>query len=171
MIHNRRIFSQRRLHAATIASLSLVGASIFALLVAWWTQHIRGVVPCELCFIERWPWRVALAAGLIGLLLPGLSVVTIALGLFALLVSVLLSILHSGVEFGLWPSPFPSCHAPVLSIGSITQRLASMPMQAAKPCDAPTFLFDWLPVSMTTLGGFFAFIVMLFIIYPLNRRR
>ena len=40
--------------------------------------------------------------------------------------------------------------------GSIAERLARMPAVPAKPCDEPTFLLPFLPVSMAAMNLLYA---------------
>lgn len=127
-------------------ALALVAAA--ALLVAVFVERVMQIAPCELCLVERWPWRVALAAGLAALALPRARRVLWVIALLDLAVSTGLGVLHTGVELGAWPSPFPSCHAPPLTGGSIAAQLAALPTRAAKPCDARTFLVHGVPISM-----------------------
>ena len=103
--------------------LGLVAAA--ALVIAIFVERVMQIAPCELCLVERWPWRVALAVALAALVLPKARRVLWAIALLALAVSVGLGVLHTGVEFGAWPSPFPSCHAPALTGGSIAEQLAA----------------------------------------------
>jgi disulfide bond formation protein DsbB len=145
-------------------SLALLSAvvALGALGVALGSETFGGLVPCALCLVERWPYRVAAALALVALVMPRrwllwLIVVTMA-------VSVAAAVVHVGVEQGRWPSPLPECAAPSFGGGSIADRLARMPATVAKPCDAPTFLVPGLPVSMAglnlalslALGGFLA---------------
>lgn len=139
--------------------LGLVSAA--ALLAAVFVEHVMRIAPCELCLVERWPWRVALAASLAALALPKARRVLWVIALLDLAVSAGLGVLHTGVEFGAWPSPFPSCHAPALSGGSIAEQLASLPTRAAKPCDARTFLVPGLPVSMAEANLILSLLVLL----------
>jgi disulfide bond formation protein DsbB len=124
-----------------------------ALAVAWYAETALGVVPCALCLVERWPWRIAVASCLLGLALPfrwdRLVLAAAALSVF---VTVVVAAVHVGVEQGLWPSPLPGCAAPRLGGGSIAERLASMPARPAKPCDEPTYVIAALPLSTAMLN-------------------
>ncbi len=45
------------------AVAALLGAA--ALGVAWIAEHRLSMAPCALCLMERWPYRVLLAMGLV----------------------------------------------------------------------------------------------------------
>ncbi|MDG6094840.1 disulfide bond formation protein B [Acetobacter sp. AN02] len=151
---SRRIFSRRQNTETLSAGLILLYCSVFALGLAWLTENILQIVPCELCLVERWPWRVAAVAGLLALLFRGhAGRGMIMIGVLAMIPAMGLAILHTGVEAGFWPSPFPSCRAPVLPSGNMADFIHHLPSHPSKPCDAPTYLIDGLPVSMTAMGG------------------
>lgn len=125
------------------ASLAVLGAALAS-------ERYGGLVPCALCLVERWPWRVAIVVGVIGLVWPR-RVVGWALVL-CLAAAALGGVVHVGVEWGFWPSPLPACAAPDLSGLSFAERMARMPALPGKPCDEPVYLFAWLPVSMAMMN-------------------
>ena len=49
------------------AAVLLAGA---ALGLALASENFGGLVPCALCLVERWPYRVAIGLGVVGLVLP-----------------------------------------------------------------------------------------------------
>ncbi|MBO1324891.1 disulfide bond formation protein B [Acetobacter sp. TBRC 12305] len=150
----------------------MVLAACAALGVAWWTEHELGIMPCELCLWERWPWRGVLAVGAVAAFLPvrwGRRALWLCAPL--LVAGIGLSICHGGVEWGWWPSPLPACHAPHISGQTLAERLASMPLLPSKPCDAPTYLIPGLPVSMTVMGGVYALFVLVMLILSLYRQQ
>lgn len=133
-------------------SLAVVLAAAAALAVALISEHWAGLVPCALCLLERWPYRIAIILGLIASFLPRpVSRLGLWLVVLTMTVSVALAAIHVGVEQGLWPSPLPECAAPKIS-GNITQMLRAMPTRPAKPCDSPTFLIPGLPLSMAAMN-------------------
>ena len=129
---------------------ALVGtlASAAALGAAFASEWGLGLVPCALCLWERWPYRVAIVAGLLALLWANGRRAMLGLMALVLLVGAGLGAVHVGVEFGWWPSPLPECAAPDLGHGTAAERLARMPLFPAKPCDEPTYLVPGVPVSM-----------------------
>ena len=140
-------------------------AGLWAMGWVWWSEHVAGMAPCELCFWERWPYRVLILLGLLWLALSGAGrPVARALGVLvtvALLAAIAIAGLHVGVEQGWWRSPLPACAAPHFVGGTLEQRLAAMPLRPAKPCDAPNRLFGWLPVSMAMLDLIYAALLLL----------
>src|SRR6202043_958420 len=89
----------------------------------------------------------------LGLLLPrGLARIALVLIALTVLAGGAVAFVHVGVEAKWWPSPLPECAAPTFSGGTMAQRLASMPLKPAKPCDDPTFLIPGLPVSITEMN-------------------
>ena len=143
------------------ASLAAALAAFLALLIAYGSERMLGLVPCALCLLERWPWRIALVLGLIAAILPRLQgrLVLGVLGL-TLLASAALAFVHVGVESHFWPSPLPECAAPHLSGHTVAQLLASMPARPSKPCDAPTFLIPGLPLSMAAMNLLYSLVFL-----------
>ncbi|WP_287849541.1 disulfide bond formation protein B [Acidiphilium sp.] len=143
-------------HHTRRAALFALLAAALALGVAIASERLGGLVPCALCLVERWPYRIAIGLGILALLTPRRP----ARWLLAALALVVLgdaaiAIVHVGVEWHLWPSPLPECAAPHLS-GSIAARLTQMPMRPAKPCDEPTYLIPFVPLSMAAMNLLYA---------------
>lgn len=139
----------------TLAVLAALGAAA-ALGVAHAAEIWGDLVPCALCLLERWPYRVVIVLGLLAAIAPrGLVRLLLVLAILALLTDAAIAAVHVGVELQWWPSPLPECAAPHLS-GSIAERLASMPARPSKPCDEPSFLIPGLPLSMAAMNLLFA---------------
>ena len=139
------------------ASLISVLASAAALGIAVASERWGGLVPCALCLLERWPYRIAIVLALVAACLP-LTAARVLLGLvvLAVLADAALAVVHVGVEVHAWPSPLPECAAPRLSGTSVAERLAEMPARPAKPCDAPTYMVPGLPLSMAAMNLIYA---------------
>ena len=153
-----------------LAALSILVAGA-ALLVATGSERVLGLVPCALCLVERWPYRVALVFAVVALLpmrRPSLRPLLWGVVL-CMAVSVAAAGVHVGVEQGWWPSPLPECAAPTLGSGSLADRLAHMPARPAKPCDDPTYLLPGLPVSMAAMNGLLALAFGAFLAMSLAR--
>jgi disulfide bond formation protein DsbB len=145
-----------RTSSRTVAALSTV-AALAALLTALGSENFLGLVPCALCLLERWPYRIAIGLGVIACFLPGRArLLFLWLLVLAMLAATALAFIHVGVEQGYWPSPLPECAAPKITGDTIAERLASMPARPSKPCDDPTFLIPGLPISMAAMNFMFA---------------
>lgn len=145
--------------AALIASLALG--------VAYYAQYWMQLAPCELCLLERWPYRVVIVLGLLALCFGGiLARAFVALAGVVMLVNVGLAGLHAGVEFHWWASPFPECNS-VLSLG------AELPMHPSVSCDRGVYLLSSLPLTMTQMDFIASvlFTLLLFFMAAQSRRR
>jgi disulfide bond formation protein DsbB len=144
-----------RLAAALVALAAAIALGV-AFSEEWW----GGLVPCALCLVERWPFRIAICFGVLGMLLPPwLGRVALACALLAGLAAVGAAGTHVGVEFGWWPSPLPECAAPKFAEGSIADRLRSMPARPSKPCDDPVYPVEAIPLSFAQAGLLYALLL------------
>ena len=139
-----------------VALASALAAAV-ALGIALASERWEGLVPCALCLLERWPYRVAIALALIACVVPHRwARVLLVLVVLSMLVSVALAVVHVGVEQRYWPSPLPECAAPTFTGGSAAERLAQMPARPAKPCDDAAYLIPGLPISMAAMNLLYA---------------
>jgi disulfide bond formation protein DsbB len=130
-----------------MASFVLLLAAL-ALAVAFGAQYGFGMVPCELCLWERWPYRVVIVLAAAALFMPpALRRLLLWASTVTLLLGAAIAFLHVGVEQQWWPSPLPECNASNLFTGSVSSLIARLPATPAKPCDAPIFLIPGLPLS------------------------
>ncbi len=127
------------------AGLIVALGALAALAVAYGAQDFLHLVPCPLCLLERWPYRVVIALGLLAAVARPAARLLLGLAVLALLAAAGLAFLHVGVEFHWWNSPLPECNG-ILVPG------APLPLTPARPCDEPTFLIPGLPVSMAAMN-------------------
>jgi disulfide bond formation protein DsbB len=161
------------LHLAprNLAVLAALGAAA-ALGVAYISEIWGELVPCALCLVERWPYRIVIVLGLLAAIAPpGMARPLLLLAIACLLADAAIAAVHVGVEFKWWPSPLPECAAPHFSGGSIADRLASMPSRPSKPCDDPTFLIPAIPLSMAAMNMLFALAFSAVLAMSLSGRR
>ncbi|MDE1896828.1 MAG: disulfide bond formation protein B [Rhodospirillales bacterium] len=150
-----------------LAGLITALVAAFALGMAYFAQYGLHLVPCELCLLERWPYRITLVLGILALLFGGKpGRVFIFLAGIAMLGAIAVSFLHVGVEFTWWPSPLPECNG-ILTPG------AALPLTPAVPCDRPVYLIPGLPLSMAQMDflGSFIFTCVLFRMATRRNRR
>lgn len=140
----------------TLGLLSALGAGA-ALAAALAIETWGGLAPCELCLVERWPYRGAIVLALLAFIVPPrIARVLLVLVVLTLLGDAALGFIHVGVEAHWWPSPLPECAAPRFTGGSIAEQLAHMSARPAKPCDDPSYLIPGLPVSLAAMNLIYA---------------
>jgi disulfide bond formation protein DsbB len=146
----------------TIRQIAAFGmlASALALGLALASQHFLDLVPCALCYLERWPYRAGIALGLLGVVLPlrwarGATWLLLA----AYLASAGTALVHVGVEQHWWKSPLPECTAPDLSGLSSAERFARMPDRPSKSCEDADYPIPAIPVTMAQANLLFALAV------------
>ena len=119
-------------------------------------QYIGGLEPCVLCVLQRWPHVFAMLAGLWAWVrrdrLDALAAV--AVGAVMLAVGVVLAGIHTGVEIGLWASPF-GCGLPDWSDPALIAR-----MQASAPPDCDVVAWSFLGHSMAAWNGLFSALLL-----------
>ncbi len=163
---------RRMMLPARTAALLCILASALVLGTALIAERWGGLVPCALCLLERWPYRIAILIGVLALVVPARFVrVMLALMLFVMLAGVVLATTHVGVERGWWPSPLPECAAPRLHGNTIAERLANLPARPAKPCDEVTLLVPGVPVSMAAMNLIYALGISAVIAISLGMRQ
>jgi disulfide bond formation protein DsbB len=147
-------------------------AAALALGIAVASEKWGGLVPCALCMLERWPYRVAIVLGLVASIVPPpWARALLVLVVLSMLVSVALAVVHVGVEQHYWPSPLPECAAPTFTGGSIAERLAQMPARPAKPCEDAVYLIPGLLISMAAMNLLYALAFAVLLAAALWRER
>jgi disulfide bond formation protein DsbB len=128
------------------------------------------MIPCALCFLERWPYRVAIGVGLLAAILPrGAARPTAWLLVLVFLAAAGTAFIHVGVEQQWWPSPLPECTAPDLRGLSPAERIARMPLRPTKSCEDPDYLIPAIPITITQANMAYALAVAAFLAIGLAR--
>jgi disulfide bond formation protein DsbB len=142
-----------------LVAVAAIGAALFS-------QHVLGLLPCKLCFIQRWPYYVALplAIGLEALPLSD-RVRQAGLALLALIfvVSAGLGAYHAGVEWGFWPGPNDCGGAPAPAAGGMSEFLKQLETTRVVSCTEAAARFlglsmaGWTVAVSLAIAGFAAF--------------
>jgi disulfide bond formation protein DsbB len=135
--------------------LLLLGPS--ALLAgAYGFQYIGGLIPCEMCWWQRYALMVALALAALGWLL-GRNRAVFVLAALAVIANACIAIFHAGVEQHWWQGITACAAAP--AGGSNADIMASILAQPMVRCDAiPWSLFGlsmaaWNALISLAIGG------------------
>ncbi len=119
-------------------------AGLAALGVAYFGEFVERLVPCPLCYIERWPYRIMILLGLIGAMAPRVGRLALALASLTMVADSVIAFVHIGAEQHWWKSPLPECNIAPLAMGA-------MPLRPSASCDSPVYLIHGLPISFATM--------------------
>ncbi|MDI2090880.1 disulfide bond formation protein B [Commensalibacter oyaizuii] len=165
------MFRHREQPIRFILGMMMIISGLVALIMAWFFQNIWNMAPCGLCLLERWPYRILILFGIFVFIVKNRFIGLIFnLAALVLLASLALSFLHIGVEQGWWPSPLPECYSISSHVQDLNARFMSMPDRPSKPCDIASYLFDWLPISLTMLNGLYSLVLFIAIIVGTRMR-
>jgi disulfide bond formation protein DsbB len=115
------------------ASAAIVGAALLS-------QYVGGLVPCELCLYQRWPYYAAIVATAIALLSGGDGAMRGVIMLCALLfaASTALAFYHVGVEQHWFAGP-TACTGSITGATSIEALKAQLLARQPVSCDTPAW--------------------------------
>ena len=144
-----------------MASILILGGAIplAAVVIAQFGFHLH---PCHFCLLERYPYGVVMLLGGLSLLAErgGLEWrVIVVLGIYALLSTAILGILHTGIEQHL-VAYTGGCVAQAPADGSLAALKAAIENAPVVSCDQPAAMF--LGLSMATWNVLWACIVIAF---------
>jgi disulfide bond formation protein DsbB len=149
-------------HSSTRAlALLALAASAAVLGAALASQYWGGLLPCELCLAERWPWAAAIAISVLGALAgPRLSpaFLTLPLGL-AFAAGAALAAYHVGVEEHWFAGP-AACTAGAGAPKTLAALRAELLSRQGPRCDVPAWslfgisLAGWNFLASLAMAGF-----------------
>lgn len=145
---------------AYVSKNPLIAALILAsltIVLALASQYGGGLIPCDLCLKQRWPYYIGIPILLATAFLTGrLRQVGLAIGSTIFLFSVVLASYHVGVEQKFWPGP-ATCGGG-LAMPETIEDLHSILSRGAVSCDTPAFtLFG---ISMAGYNALISFIIL-----------
>lgn len=123
----------------------IAGVSLLSLAAAYMAQYGFGLLPCELCLIQRIPFAVNILLGFIGIFWAAGQRGIICTSAVVFLINSGIAFFHSGVERHWWPG-LEGCSAPQLgnAVSDILSRLEQTP---AVRCDAIPWQFLGLSMA------------------------
>jgi disulfide bond formation protein DsbB len=135
------------------------GGALAALCVAWIAQYGFGLAPCELCYLQRYGYWVAVALGIIAILQPARSArrkAAVAVLALAFLATAGIALFHVGVEQKWWQG-FASCTggiAPGMTPEELQNAIQNAPIVR---CDEPA----WTMFGISMAGYDLAYALLL----------
>ena len=127
-------------------------------------QFVLNVQPCAMCFWQRWPHRIGIVVGLVGVAVPRALVAWA--GALNMAVSTGLAVFHSGVERHWWDGP-----------ASCTSRGVDLAADCGlidPDCGVPVVLCDEIAwqmfgLSMANYNALFSLVMMVMLIMAARR--
>ena len=110
---------------------------------AYLSQYGFGLVPCEMCWWQRYPHFAALALALLAFAIPRAARPLTALAALAILASGLIGAFHAGVEWGWWQGP-SHCTVNSSAGGDALSRIMNTPLVR---CDVAQWRFLGLSLA------------------------
>lgn len=109
------------------AIMAFISAS--ALGLALMSQYVFGLHPCNLCIIQRFPYGIVIALGIIGFFVAGkckkTTVAIMSLIGLTFITNSIIAFYHSGVELKWWVSFLEGCSVPKLS-NNVNEMMAQI---------------------------------------------
>jgi disulfide bond formation protein DsbB len=115
-------------------------ASAIVLGTALASQYLGGLMPCELCLAERWPWAAAIVSAFVAMVIGNRPALPWVAALLALVfaASSALAFYHVGVEQHWFAGP-AACTAPASPADTVAALEAQLLHQQPVPCDQPAW--------------------------------
>ena len=124
--------------------LVAAGGSLALLLAAFGFQYIGGLVPCVLCWYQRYPHMAAVVIGALALVVRGRALPL--LGLLAALATAGIGGFHVGVENGWWEG-LATCSVNTLQ-GVSAADLLNTDVTVGAPAGCGTIAWSLFGISM-----------------------
>ena len=143
----------------------LFSAAIFALFLAYVSQYVFGLQPCELCFWQRKPFFAIIAVVASFLVIPPLKKhqnLAIKIAVFLLLINAIIAFYHAGVEQK-WFKGLDSCSSTASQPETLEELKLSLEKTKSVRCDQPQFIF--LGLSMAGWNVLYCLGLAVLIIY------
>lgn len=139
----------------TSVSLALLAAAMLAGAFAF--EHIGKLVPCVLCWWQRYAWMAALAFAVVARLGAGTrtGVALLALAALATLAGAGTALFHVGVEQAWWEGT-AECGTPFGGEMTVEERLKALLGQPVTRCDQVAW--SMLGISMAGWNGLIALV-------------
>ncbi|MCI5060735.1 MAG: disulfide bond formation protein B [Alphaproteobacteria bacterium] len=151
-------FVTKLLSCPKFMPLAMAGIAAASLGMALMAQYVFGLEPCILCLIQRYPYGIVIALGLLGFAFSfkcrkGTSVL-MALSGIAFLANSVIAFYHTGVELHWWKSHLEGCAVPDLG-SDPNSILATIQASTAVRCDEIPWADPILGLSMANYNVIF----------------
>jgi len=130
------------------AALCNAAGSLALLCMAWYSEYVLRLLPCELCFWQRKPHLVIVALGVLGFLVrvPKWRAAVLGLIVLAALANVGIASFHVGVEYHWWEG-LKTCSAPTAITRTLEEARELIFNSHVVACDKPAAIILGLSMA------------------------
>lgn len=141
-----------------------------ALIVAFGSEHVLNLRPCQFCWYQRYIYMGIAAVAAMGLCVRRAGTLFIKASLGGLLLQVFAALYHVGIERG-FLQELESCRRPMGLDGDLSQLREQM--MATLPASCAEVDWSFFGLSMSTFNAIFAGMMVILIVMHLyfNRSR
>ncbi len=156
----------------SMASILILGG-VIPLAGAIMAQYGLGLKPCHFCLLQRYPYLVVIALGALSLPVKRGALawrVVVAAGIYALLTTATLGVIHTGIEDKILTYT-GGCVAQAPADGSLEALRAAIAAAPIVSCDQPMGVVLGLSMASWNVIWALAMIVLVALQYRFDRRR
>lgn len=132
-------------------ALLIFGASCIVLGFALVSQYGFGLHPCELCYWQRWPYRIVIGISLLAAVIAGfrprMSYALLASCALVFLAGAGIAGFHVGVEYKWWDGLAACSQNAIPKNATLEELRAIVSRLPVTPCDAPAATFMGLSMA------------------------
>ena len=139
-------------------------ASSFALIVAYVSQYVFDLQPCQFCLWQRKPFFAIIILAIMFLKIPNLKKyqnLALKIIILLLLINAAISFYHTGIEQK-WFKGFNSCSSSIAQPTTLEELKTYLEKMQAVRCDKPQFVF--LGLSMAAWNFIYCLLLAILIV-------
>jgi disulfide bond formation protein DsbB len=150
----------------------VLAASAIVMATVLLSQYWGGLVPCELCLTERWPWDVAIVVAFVAAMAGSRAALPWVALLLAVVFAVgsVLAFYHVGVEQHWFAGP-RACTAAAGTPVTLDALKAQLMHQQPVRCDEPAWTLYWISMAGWNLLASLVMTGICFAVYLRVRRK
>ncbi len=155
--------------AKTITIFTLA-VSLLSLSAAFIAQYGFGLIPCELCVMQRIPYAIIIFLSLLGIFAPRFRFTIIIIIMFSFIAGGSIATYHSAVEKHWIAGPVACTSEKSPTNQSMDDFLKKIEQAPIVACDQPQW--SWHGITMAVLNALWSFcIVILLAVFMMRKKR
>ena len=125
------------------------------------------MTPCNLCLWQRKPLIIIVVLSIVSLILWRINKHIIYFIIILIIVNIIISFYHIGVENGLFSVP-TSCKDAIIAVDNVEELENIIKKTSAVRCDKPTYIIG--KISMSLANFIYSILFLVFVLINLPKR-